>query len=84
MAWHLRRGLNRFDPKTGIFFHYKNDPTALPGPFINDFYVDKNGRYWIGTEDDGLVLFDRDTETFRYFLHKPGNPFSLSNDVINK
>ncbi|MGB3183062.1 MAG: two-component regulator propeller domain-containing protein, partial [Cyclobacteriaceae bacterium] len=38
----------------------------------------------IGTEDDGLVLFDRDTETFRYFLHKPGNPFSLSNDVINK
>ena len=77
-------GLNRFDPRTQEFVHFTKDGTFLPSPRINDFYVDKNQRFWIGTEGDGLVGFDRPGDRFEYFRHYPDDTTSLANDVVNK
>jgi signal transduction histidine kinase len=32
------------------------------------FYEDGNGALWMGSVEDGLVRFDRDTRTFRHFM----------------
>ncbi|MCF1751641.1 sensor histidine kinase [Mariniradius sediminis] len=37
---------------------------------------------WIGTNPDGLNRYDSKTKTFRYYLHDPENPNSLSNNTI--
>ena len=79
-------GLNRFNPATETFDHFKQegDSTFLPSNLINDFYVDKNQQFWIGTEGDGLVLFNHRQDTFTYFRHHPQEPTSISSDVVNK
>lgn len=45
-------GLNRFDPATGVFTHFKHDPDH-PGSLSNDnvrtILEDRTGRLWVGT-----------------------------------
>jgi ligand-binding sensor domain-containing protein len=54
-------GLNRFDPDTERFTHYRHDP-ANPRSLSNDTVVciceDRTGTLWIGTTK-GLDRFDR-------------------------
>jgi ligand-binding sensor domain-containing protein/signal transduction histidine kinase len=64
-------GLNRYDPRNEqftIFRHNKKDPSGISSDHINVLYLDRDDNLWIGTEQ-GLDLFDRETQTFtRYFL----------------
>ncbi|UII19960.1 ligand-binding sensor domain-containing protein [Fulvivirga ligni] len=78
-------GLNRFDPETKKFYHFKSkDSLSLPSKRINDFYVDKNHRFWIATEGDGLVRFDKRDGKFKYFKHDPDDPSTISVNIVNK
>jgi sugar lactone lactonase YvrE len=40
------------------------------------------GNLWIGTNGGGLIYYNRATGTFKQYKHNPGDPASLSSDVI--
>jgi signal transduction histidine kinase/ligand-binding sensor domain-containing protein len=84
------RGLSEFDPATGTFtYHlYRGDPnpraqekSTIGSNYIHDIVEDALGRLWIGTED-GLNLYERETRQWRWFLHDPNNPHSLSHNWV--
>ncbi len=78
-------GLERFDPETGIFTHYRQvpgDPSSLQMKGVWALLVDREGTLWIG--GDGLGRFDPMTGKFTHFRHRPDDPASLSsNEVIS-
>ncbi len=67
--------------------HYKvfRRANTLPRPMSNDYILaiaqDAAGDLWLGTAN-GLNRFDAAAETFSVFRHDPGDPASLSGDVI--
>ena len=76
----LGGGLDRLDPRTGLFTHFRNDPAS--GESISDnivtcIYESRGGVLWIGTTG-GLNRLHRETGTFRWYKEKDG----LSNDVV--
>ncbi|MBN1220382.1 MAG: PAS domain S-box protein, partial [Anaerolineae bacterium] len=77
-------GLERLDPQTGQFRHYRHqadDPTSLSHNAILSIYRDRRGILWIGT-NNGLNRFDPARQQFTAYYHQPGNPASLAaNDV---
>lgn len=77
-------GLDRFDPATGIFKHYRHhttDTTSLSDNMVWDLLEDHEGKIWVGTVN-GLNRFDRITGKFTRFEHNPANGTSLSNSYI--
>ena len=77
-------GLDRFDPTTGAFSHYRHDPaqaTSLGDDNVFALWEDDDGALWVGT-DGGLDRFDPATGTFTHYRHDPDDPTSLSNDTI--
>lgn len=77
-------GLNRYDPMTGKFKHYRSNPTnplSLSHDVVRVIYEDRSGYLWIGT-DGGLNKFDRVKEEFIQYRHDPSDPYSISHDVI--
>jgi xylono-1,5-lactonase len=49
----LKTGLFRFDPTTGVFDLLTEVEPELPGNRLNDATVDRFGRVWFGSMDDG-------------------------------
>ncbi|OZI07617.1 histidine kinase [Siphonobacter sp. BAB-5385] len=79
-------GLNRFDPKTRTFTHYRHsdqDATSLSGNSVLSILEDRQGNLWVGTWN-GLNLLDRSTGQFKRYLYDANNPNSLSSDHIWK
>jgi signal transduction histidine kinase/ligand-binding sensor domain-containing protein len=79
----MNEGLDRFDPATGVFQHFRNDPddpTSLSAG-VTPIIEDRQGRHWFGT-DNGLDLLDEKTGKFIHYRNEPDNPKSLSNDVV--
>lgn len=58
-------GLDRFDPKTRTFDHYR-EKDGLPNDAVCGILVDDTGDLWISTAR-GLARFDPQTETFRSY-----------------
>ncbi|MEJ5223715.1 MAG: two-component regulator propeller domain-containing protein, partial [Anaerolineales bacterium] len=68
-------GLNVYDPQTGQFSVYKNDPeneNSLPNDSVWSLMEDRDGNIWIGTRN-GLSRLDRATGTFHNYLPDPEN-----------
>jgi ligand-binding sensor domain-containing protein len=79
----LGEGLDKYNPATGIFKHYRhlaNDPGSLSGA-ATDVLKDRKGRLWVGT-DNGLDRLDEKTGKFIHYKNEPGNPKSLSDNVV--
>jgi len=57
-------GLNRYDGHR--FAVYDRDDLCGISDFIHAIEEDDNGDLWIGT-DDGLIVYDYDLDTFRFF-----------------
>ncbi|MEN8613888.1 two-component regulator propeller domain-containing protein [Dehalogenimonas sp. THU2] len=78
-------GIDRFDPRTDTFTHFKNDP-ANPNSLSDDrahvIYQDTGGIIWFGTYAGGLNRFDPDAQTFTHFQHSDNDPHSLSQDRV--
>ena len=78
-------GLTRFIPDDfqgqprGTFTRYVPDgkPGSLQAGEIWTIFEDRHGEIWIGSVDDGLLHFDRQTNTFRNFRHDDEDPGSL-------
>src|SRR5690606_6985483 len=77
-------GLNKLDPATGIFTHYKNskDPGALSYNNIHGIYPDGN-RLWIGTLEHGPVVMDIPTGKVIKHYDMTGDPGVKSNFIYS-
>lgn len=86
-------GLNRFDPATGIFTHFRHDPSdplhSLPDDSIYSLLVnpsDPSAPIWIGTASSGLVRYDPDRHEFKTYRpdpHQPRSFHSLPDATVN-
>ena len=79
-------GLDRLDPETGIFTHYRHDdriPTSLSDDQVTAIYEDRDHALWIGTES-GLDKFDPLENVFTHYSHKASNPTSLSCNEVRE
>ena len=76
-------GLNRFDPKTGVFKRYSpdpGDPNSISDIYVGPVREDPSGNLWIGTEEKGLNLYHSVTDNFTRF--SPGSERSISGPSI--
>lgn len=80
----MNEGLDRYDPATGIFKHYRHKATdngSLSKGDVNPVIRDHLGRLWVGTAN-GLDRLDEKTGNFIHYKNEPGNPKSLSDNVV--
>lgn len=62
-------------------YRYNNNRIDENRDLINVLFKDRNENIWAGT-DDGLLMLDRQQDTFRVFLHQPQIENSLSNNRV--
>jgi len=76
-------GLELFQPGQQAFTHYRSPLTGSPNAnAIGLIQEDRQGNLWLGTEDNGLYLFDPLQQTFTGFVHSDKDPASLGNNLI--
>jgi ligand-binding sensor domain-containing protein/signal transduction histidine kinase/DNA-binding response OmpR family regulator len=76
--------LDLFNPSDSSFTHYRNDSSTTnpSGNTIMAMAEDRQGNLWLGSEDDGVFLFDPLQNTFSRFAHSDRNSASLGNNMI--
>lgn len=86
MLWiGTQNGLDRLDPKTGQFTHFRSDPDdpqTLSHDWVLPIYQDREGILWIGTFAGGLNRFDPETQTFTRYQTDPNDPHSLGAEGV--
>jgi PAS domain S-box-containing protein len=78
-------GLDRFEPETETFTHFRHDPESPNSLSNNEVYSvlsagDK--RLWVGTHGGGLNLFDLSNKTFAAYRTSE-NPQTVSSNIIH-
>jgi signal transduction histidine kinase/ligand-binding sensor domain-containing protein/CheY-like chemotaxis protein/HPt (histidine-containing phosphotransfer) domain-containing protein len=77
-------GLFRYDGyRFRQFLHDANDPFSLAGDDVICLWAAADGRIWVGTNSDGISVFDPATERFDNFRHDPNAPDSLGGGPIS-
>ena len=61
--------------------HEPGNPKSRPGNTVRAIYMDHLGNIWVGT-NNGLALFNPQTEEFITFRHDSSNPNSLGENYI--
>jgi ligand-binding sensor domain-containing protein/signal transduction histidine kinase len=77
-------GLDRFDPKTGEYTHFRHDPKdpkSLSDDLVTALLEDSDGNLWVGTHR-GVNLLHPETGTFTRYQHDPENPTSISDNKV--
>jgi signal transduction histidine kinase/ligand-binding sensor domain-containing protein/ActR/RegA family two-component response regulator len=82
----LAHGLDRWDRKKNIFYHYRSGDSSTPQGKIPSLYIssimeDRNENIWAGTSY-GLEMMDGRTGRFTYYFHEDKDPQSISSDGI--
>ncbi len=62
--------------------HVSSDKSSLSIDQVTSLYVDGPGNLWIGTENGGLNLFDREKQSFWHYRIDDYDPQSLNNESI--
>ncbi len=78
-------GLDRYDPATGRFHHYRHNPQnpfSISDDRVQTLFEDTKGNLWIGTYNGGLNLFNIERETFTAYKHDPADPLSLGHNRV--
>lgn len=77
-------GLNVYDPETGRFSVFRNDPadpSSLADNSVWSLMEDNEGNIWVGTRN-GLSRLDRKTGKFTNYAVDPANPRALAHPVV--
>ncbi|MBC9797125.1 hybrid sensor histidine kinase/response regulator transcription factor [Sinomicrobium weinanense] len=77
-------GLYYYNPATndkGFYRYDQNNPNSLSSNVINGLFEDSGNRLWITTEN-GLNLFQEDTNNFRRFTKKDGLPTNVTYSIL--
>ena len=74
-------GMDKFDIRAETFTHF---PAAQTNGEVALIYDDGRGRLWLGgyVTANGLTIFDKRRETFANYRRQPGNPNTLSDDLV--
>lgn len=56
---------------------------SLSGSALSEMIETHDGKIWIGTEDGGISIFDRQTGKFEYIKHSLDDPHSLSSNNVH-
>ena len=79
-------GIDRYDPSSGLFTHYRHDPndptTISDGEYWGDVVEDLQGYIWVGSPRFGLDRLDRQTGRFKHFRNDPDDPTSIASDFV--
>lgn len=76
-------GLVRFDGYRFVrFVHDDDDPQSISGDHIRALWLAEDGRIWIGTNHDGLSVYDAQTEQFSHYLYRQGQSEGVSGSKI--
>jgi signal transduction histidine kinase/streptogramin lyase len=77
-------GLDRFDRKTGQITRYsgKRVSSRLILRTVHAIAEDRMGNLWFGEWGNGLDRLNPRTGEIKSYRHDPGNPSSLSHDVV--
>ncbi|MEP6712830.1 MAG: two-component regulator propeller domain-containing protein [Ferruginibacter sp.] len=69
----MQTGLQRYDGKRFVTYQADvHDPEALHSDWISAIYEDSKKRLWIGTDQEGPYLLDRNFgKFFNYNIHRP-------------
>ncbi len=76
-------GLQRYDG-----YHLKtyqprpNDPRSLSGSLLRVLYEDRSQVLWVGSWNNGLSRYDRQSDRFTRYQHDPADPSSLAGNAI--
>ena len=76
-------GLNRYDGYN--FKIFTNDPynsKSLSSNNINKLFEDSKGQIWVGTENEGLNIYDKKNGEFYRIIHNSTSVNGLSNNAI--
>jgi signal transduction histidine kinase/ligand-binding sensor domain-containing protein len=80
----LGSGLDRFDPVTGNFTHFRhnqNQPAGLSNDTVAALLCDRGGVLWAGTHG-GLDRYDFKTSTFVHYRYDRNDTTSISNNQV--
>ena len=66
------------------FYYSATNSSGLSGNFIKTIVEDRKGRIWIGTEKDGINLYQPETNSFSYIKQNSSSQNSLSNNFIRR
>ncbi|MGL1887632.1 MAG: hypothetical protein OCD76_14040 [Reichenbachiella sp.] len=64
------------------YLHNESDPMSLGNNSIFTIYLDSKKRLWIGNENGGLHLYNRQEDNFYRYCSNPADPLSLSHNSI--
>lgn len=76
-------GLARFDGTSFKTYQLSSSEDDESLSSVICFWEDAHSRLWIGTEWDGLVLYDRDLDSFEQFVHNDSSSNCISNNQVN-
>jgi ligand-binding sensor domain-containing protein/signal transduction histidine kinase len=65
------------------FVNKAGDENSLNNNFVSSVYVDSKGIIWIGTNDNGLNMYNPKTKKFKLFTFDINNKKSISNNGVN-
>jgi ligand-binding sensor domain-containing protein len=80
IACTMAQGLNAYNPVTGKFKRYSDNPfykNLLPGNIMNFIFIDDDNRLWISTDREGLFNFDPATNKTVIYKNNPKDSFSI-------
>jgi ligand-binding sensor domain-containing protein len=83
-VWMGCSGLDRYDPASGVFTHFKHDPKNSHSLAIDNVMAlleDHKGNIWVGTTA-GLDMLDKKTGQFTHYYHISKDSGSLSNNFV--
>ena len=81
---HFMSGFSILSVKNKTAKHFVNmegDPNSLPDNTVRCVFIDKSDNIWIGT-DNGLALFNPETEHFTCFYNQKDKRNSLASNTI--
>ena len=75
------RGIDKYDPYTGKFIHFRYEITKASRKEIYNILIDHLGTVWVGT-NSGLDRLDQKTGKFIHYEHKDNDSTSLSYNIV--
>jgi signal transduction histidine kinase/ligand-binding sensor domain-containing protein len=76
---------NNHDGKIANLIRFQHDEKnnfSLSGNWIKSLFIDGEGDLWIGTDNDGVNLYDRENQRFWRYRQDDYDPKSLNNEAI--
>jgi signal transduction histidine kinase/ligand-binding sensor domain-containing protein len=65
-----------------IYKYVESQPGSFPNTLTKCFHEDREGKIWIGTSGEGLLLFDSASETFKQFTVDDGLPNNIVYGIV--